>query len=226
MGNFNPISEFLFWQVVPRADSEFSLPCGIWTASPPKNMPQQMPPEAALLLPGPHCSSPWPDSNKMPAGSALGMFVANPVLNTVTLSRDLKAAGIEWIANIPSLAQHEADFRRDLSDVGIGTELEANVLTLLCDAGFRVMAVVGTADDAKRAVQTGASALLALPPVGSYETGFPSTRVRAGQIARIRSAFSALDLPVLGLLTKAEYPLQTTWPNGFDAGVVRPQRIS
>ncbi len=224
MSNFYQKSNILFWRIEPGSDSRHALPNGICTPNTP-DIPAQMPAEVALLLPGPHSAMPLPDKDSLPRGAGFGVFLANPILNISTLARELKLREIAWVANLPSVIQHDADFLRHLDDVGLGFEKEAALLAELREAGLRVLAAVASAPQARRAAGLGAEALLMLPPVAAFEAGFPSMRERAEQIARLRAGFPGLRLPVLGLLTKAEGRLQATWPEGLDAGLIRPSPV-
>lgn len=188
-------------------------------------MPEQMPPEVALLLPGPHSAAPLPAKDRLPRGAGFGVFLANPILHIATLARELRAREITWIANLPSVIQHDEDFLRHLNDVGLGFAKEATLMRLLREAGLRVLAAVADAGQARQAAELGAEALVLLPPVAAFEAGFPSMRERTEQIARLRAGLPELRLPLLGLITEAEGRLPATWPPGLDAGLIRPSPL-
>ena len=224
MSNFYQKSNILFWRIEAGSGLRQALPNGICTPDTP-DISGQMPPEVALLLPGPHSAAALPDKDRLPRGAGFGVFLANPILNITTLARELRAREIEWVANLPSVIQHDEDFLRHLNDVGLGFEKETALMSLLCDSGLRVLAAVADAGQARQAAELGAAALVALPPVAAFEAGFPSMRERAEQVARLRSGFPALRLPLLGLLSKAEGRLPATWPDDLDGGLIRPSPV-
>ena len=217
-------SNILFWRIESGSAPRQALPSGICTPGTP-DLPEQMPPEVALLLPGPHSAAPLPAKDRLPRGAGFGVFLANPILHIASLARELRAREITWIANLPSVIQHDEDFLRHLNDVGLGFAKEAALLRLLREAGLRVLAAVADAGQARQAAELGAAALAVLPPVAAFEAGFPSMRERAEQIARLRAGFPELRLPLLGLLSKAEGRLPATWPPGLNAGLIRPSPV-
>ena len=215
----------LFWPIEPGSGLRRALPNGICTPH-TADIPGSMPPEVALLLPGSHSAAPLPAKGRLPPGAGFGVFLANPILHIASLARELRAREITWIANLPSVIQHDEDFLRHLNDVGLGFAKEAALLRLLREAGLRVLAAVADAGQARQAAALGAAALAVLPPVAAFEAGFPSMRQRAEQIARLRAGYPELRLPLLGLLSKAEGRLPATWPPGLDAGLIRPAPVT
>lgn len=221
MSKSRPNSEILFWRIVAPDGVRHDLPAGICATVNP-NLPADLPPEVGLLLPGPQSSAPPPVADAVPANACAGVFLANPILNITTLTAELGARGIGWVANLPSLALHEPGFRGSLADVGLGFEREIEAMRLLRSAGLCVVAVVATPGDAEMSMDLGAGALLAVPPASAFKSGFPSARARAGQVAELRGGVPNIPIPVLGLLTDAEVSLRAAWPEGLDGGLCRP----
>lgn len=201
------------------------IPSSLFAASPP-NLKTRLPFEVALLLPIQKVSDPVPQNAANLSQIAAALFMANPLLNVATWSRHLLDRGVGWISNFPSVAQHEPLFRDHLSDVGLGPAQERELLSEFRAAGLRTLVCVSQDDDAQAAVSAGHDALLILPQVPAFEAGFPSVQHRQEQLLSIRSAIKDATTPVLGLLQPAEAAMPTTWPNGMDAGMIRPTASS
>jgi len=224
MGNFKREEKNLFWQISLKDRDSTDSPDGIFTRSNPVSSPQ-MPPEIALLLPGRHCDPRGLVLGPIPESAALGEFLANPVINVPKLILNLRERGTAWVANLPSLSQHDDEFRQSLSDVALSYDREVANLARIKAAGFKTIATVCTASDASRAVEVGVDALFAMPAVSAFEVGFPSIRHRSDQIESIRTVLPELNIPLLGLVNKAEAAFPTTWPKGLDGAVQRPERL-
>ena len=70
MSNFYKKSNILFWRIEAGSGLRQALPNGICTPDTP-DISGQMPPEVALLLPGPHSAAPLPDKDRLPRGGGL-----------------------------------------------------------------------------------------------------------------------------------------------------------
>lgn len=225
LGNILQNDKILFWKIIASTVEREALPKGIYTQRNTIASPR-MPPEVALLLPGQHCGPNRLELSKIPTNCAVGDFFANPVLNIHKLIQVLKSNNITWVTNLPSLSQHDTEFRHNLAEVGIGYEMEINALSQIKRAGIKIIAAAGTPADADLAKDLDLDALLVIPPVDAFETGFPSTFKRAAQIKIIRNTGISSEIALLGLVTQAENALVSTWPKGLDGAVMRPQPLT
>lgn len=220
MGNSGTDTEILFWRAVLAEGG----PSGICTAA-GRAIPPWLPYEIGLLLPGPQSAGPAAMPADIPGNAALGVFLSNPLLNIGKLVEAVTSAGVRWVANLPTVAQHDPEFRGHLEDVGLGYGRETAGLRTLREAGLKTIAAVATAEDAESAA-IDADMILVVPDVSAYGAGFPSAGVRSAQIAEVRRACPGYAKPLLGMLTEAEHRLPSTWPAGVDGGVIRPCAIS
>ncbi len=197
------------------------MPAHILASSNPA-LPDEVPLEISLLLPG--CQA--DDSLQFPFDDgrsySMGIFLANPTLNIQSLSKSMIKNGVSWISNFPTVMQHDAAFRMSLEEVNLGPNLELSRIQELTDTGINVLACVCEPDDAYGAVAAGAKALLVLPTTRAFAHGFPSAAKRQQQLRDIRDSLSNPEMPLLGLITRSEADLPVTWPKYMDAAVVRP----
>lgn len=125
--------------------------------------------------------------------------------------------GARWIVNLPSVAQHEDEFRRLLSEVDLDHRREMRALARIGAAGLDTLATVCRPADVEAAGTAAPRALFALPPVAAYGDGVPSLDRRFALEADIAAS---TDLPVLGLRASGE-------PAGErPAALLRPVRVS
>lgn len=215
---------FLEWasrRINSDIGSKNLIPDALFAAC-PQQLPPGLPYEVALLLPIQKVRDPVPDNLSNPSTIAAALFLANPLINTQIWMRHLRDRDVGWVANFPTVTQHEQGFRDRLTDVGLGFEKELSLLSDFGDYGFRILACVTSAEDAAEALKSGCHALLVLPKVSAFEGGFPSVQNRQSQLLQIRSAITDTNVPILGLLQPAEAALTSTWPKGMEAGMVRP----
>ncbi len=187
-----------------------------------------MPDEIALLLPN-HSgasglisevhSAPW----QMEA-RALGLFLADPFFNAEAETKRLREAGINWIANLPTVEQQDQEFVQLLGDVGLDRTLEIERLRHLSVSGFRVLAVVASPEAASAAIRVNPDAVFVIPPVADFAAGFPSFRQRGAAAREVLEAIRAVDWkgPLLGLAAESEVAHETLWPEALDGVVCRP----
>ena len=215
---------FLRWQIEPVPDLGPSLPLGIATIRPALRH-ELMPPEVGILLP---CA----DTNVVVlsaldaaperfAGLGIGLFLSDPFLNVDLAMRRLAAAGVAWIAALPSACQHENDFRQYLREVDLDLERERRVLAALSGAGFATIATVSSAADAAAAGGL-PTAVLVLPGVSAFVKGFPELAVRLDLERAVAARAPEHGRPLrLGL----RRPEETAEAGGLDGLVLRPKAL-
>lgn len=190
-----------------------------------------MPEEVAILLP----------TNQGPTGlienmvtdpaachnAILGLFLASPFLNVAVESTRLRRAGIDWIANLPSVGQHDEEFSQQLADVGLGFDRELECLAQFHSEGFRIAAVVADARTASAAAAIEPEAMIVLPRVADYAAGFPSLRQRSTAVQSVADAAGAAGWAgiLLGLGESREADSKSLWPNRLDGFVCRPEAV-
>jgi len=224
----------LTWRVVPRAAAqaiEAALPPAIVTVGTPFS-DESLPPEVALLLPNtPGAAGVLAAVSGRPhlqAGSALGLFLADPFLNVPGEVPRLKAVGIAAIANLPSVEQQDLDFAQQLGDVGLDFGREADRLGEFRRAGFAVIAVVAGAAAARAVRPLEPLAVVVVPRVADYAAGFPSFRRRGALAREVAAALAAEGWrgPLLGLAAASEAAYETLWPDVLDGVLCRPEPLN
>lgn len=207
------------------------LPSAIVTAGPPFRH-EGLPVEVGLLLPNTRGASAlianaveWPACC---AGRALGLFLADPFLNLSAEMAALKQAKIGCIANLPSVAQQDAEFVQQLEDVGLDFAREVDRLGQLRQGRFRVVGVVSDASAAARLAAVDPTAVVVLPRVADFAAGFPSFRQRGAIAQQVAGALAEAGWrgPLLGLATADEAAHETLWPEALDGVLCRPETLS
>lgn len=204
-----------------------ALPSQIFTASPSLRHPS-LPEEVSLLLPvQPNPQALVENILAAPAvleGAALGLFLANPFFSPPREAQRLAVAGLRWIANLPSVAQHDQEFAQQLSDVALDHARELAVLADFKAAGLRVLAIVSDTAEAQGAAALPADAVLVMPKSVDLAAGFPSLRQRGSAAQAIAAALhdSGWRGTLLGLATKSEAERPSLWPDAWDGLVCRP----
>ena len=212
---------FLEWKLVAtngRAEGR-SLPMGIVTIG-PAFQHERLPPEAGMLLPSADTNlvllSLLEARPERFAGLAAGLFLSDPFLNVDLAIKRLQAAGVTWIAALPSACQHEPDFRRYLREVDLDLERELRVLKVLEETGLSTISTVASAEDAA-VVASVATAVLVLPNTAEFADGFPDLAIRL----ELEEAAHQTDAPAplrLGLRS----PHEERWVGRLDGAVLRP----
>lgn len=190
-----------------------------------------LPPEVALLLPNQDTNRLMMDALARPdpviVNVGIGFFMADPFLNLDRIVGALRQAGIQWVANLPSVEQQDAVFTRQLTDIGLDHDRELSRLAALRGQGFRIAVSLSDADTAPAALAIDPDALIVLPRVADYAAGFPSFRQRGTVAQSIRQAAQAAGWtgPILGLGEASEVPHQTLWPEPVDGLICRPAMV-
>ncbi|MFZ0488015.1 MAG: hypothetical protein WAL83_13530 [Arenicellales bacterium] len=221
--------DYLSWRVVlrpgdPRAQD---IPGSVLTVGPQFHH-ESMPDEVGMLLPTNHGPTRLIDDVVADPtrcrDAMLGLFLANPFLNVTLEGARLRRAGVEWIVNLPSVAQQDDEFSSQLPDVGLDPDRERDSLARFRDQGFRITAVVADGRDAAAAAAIQPDAILVLPRVGHFAAGFPSLRQRSSAAQSVAEAVRAADWTgiLLGLGESRELDSEGLWASHLDGLVCRP----
>lgn len=220
----------LIWTVTWRDDAAFPDVFRALATPVPMLIADGLPAEVGLLLPNRNSQAAELALAEVVGrltepGVVLGLFLANPFLRIGPLVAACRAAGIDWVANLPSVSQQEPEFAQQLEDVGLDLGGELKRLDALRSAGLRIAAVATDADGACRVAEMGAECLIVMPRVSDFAVGFPSSRQRGAAIQDIRAALSeaAWHGPILGLGDETEASHPGLWPEGVDGLLVRPR---
>ncbi len=217
------------WAIVPKPGlpDTTPLPPQICTLR-PSLQHSSLPDEIGLLLP----VQPNPQTlvdqvvaaPSLLEGAALGLFLANPFFSPPREAERLAQIGLGWVANLPSVAQHDREFAQQLSDVALDHARELAALADFKAAGIRVHAVVSDATEAVAAAALPADAVLVMPKSADLAAGFPSLRQRGSAALTIARALQEVGWqgPLLALGTKSEAERPTLWPEAWDGVVCRP----
>ncbi|MDF1749190.1 MAG: hypothetical protein P1V34_09995 [Alphaproteobacteria bacterium] len=191
-----------------------------------------LPAEVSLLLPnqdGARALIKAIHAAEIPAQDALGLglFLADPFFIVDHQIDALKAAGISWITNLPSVAQHDDSFAQQLSEVQFNLTRELDRLAEFKAAGFRIAVTVTDATGATAACALDPDMLIVLPHVGDFSAGFPSFRHRGVSADAVSQAAkkSGWEGPIYGLGTTLEAESVRLWPDVLDGLICRPQRL-
>jgi len=231
------MSNVLEWRILPRntelKSSRPAFPASLVTLQPTID-PQELPVIVSLLLPnnpGTRSMIEWitgADSlyvNSVVADTVVGLFLANPFLNFQIDGPGMHRTGLRWVANLPTVDQHDDDFVRELSEVRLDPELEFQHLRQLQAQGFSTMAVVCTETVASLAAEFNPTAVLVVPKTENFIGGFPSMESRHQKVKDISSILSQANWtgPLLYLGLEAESADQQLWPDAVDAMVICPE---
>ncbi|MCP4329474.1 MAG: hypothetical protein GY791_13680 [Alphaproteobacteria bacterium] len=218
------------WRIVLRhggPDAAADIPAAVLTIG-PRFRQEGMPEEVSILLPtnaGPKRLIDAVAEGSAPVdGAILGLFLASPFLNVESEGRRLAQAGVRWVTNLPSVAQQDEEFARQLSDVDLDHRRELQSLAAVRDQGFRIAPVVADGADAVAAVDIAPDALIVLPRVADFAAGFPSLRQRGAAIQAVANAVAAAGWPgpVFGLGNTGEAEHERLWPERLDGMICRP----
>lgn len=220
------------WQIKLRSgDSRAGgLPASILTIG-PRFEAESMPDEVAILLPtnsGPirliDCVV---DDPGLCADAMLGLFLASPFLDVAPESARLRDAGVKWIANLPSVAQQDDEFARQLPDVGLDLQHELDCLSRFHVRGFKVAVAVSDAQGAVAAAAIEPEIMIVIPRVADFAAGFPSLRQRGTAAQSVFEAAHSAGWPgvLLGLGERRELESEGLWPGRLDGLVCRPATV-
>lgn len=207
---------FSKWTIRPQTGGA-TLPEALLTA--PAPLPaEDMAPVVSLLLPSSGGAEDLLAQLDRGSAPALGLFLADPNLVPARLVRMLERLGVGWVCNLPSVGQHEHEFRRYLSEVDLDHDREMRVLARLRAAGISTIATVSATRDVAGARAGDPSALLVVPPVPDFADAPPDLDRRRGLERAVRDA--AKGYPVIGLRAADEDG------EGLDAALLPPEPVS
>ncbi|GJL83210.1 MAG: hypothetical protein DHS20C01_28440 [marine bacterium B5-7] len=220
---------FMRWFVTPRLN-EADLPGEIITVRPGFDHPD-MPAEVAILLPsnrGPEILIDHViETTPLAADTMIGLFLANPLLNIQSAGKRLKHAKIKWVTNLPSVSQQDREFSGQLADVDLDHNRELSCLAQFKSFGFRIIAVVTDAEEAKAAVEINPDVIFVMPRVADFAAGFPSLRQRSSAAQAVAGSMHSHgwsgSLLGLGLENEIEHP--SLWPGTINALVHLPSVV-
>ena len=199
----------LLWTCSRKA-RELGLPTEFATVGPPFNEPD-VPVEAMILLPsgmGNEGLVQTIHSNAVsPPVSGVGLFLNDPFLRFSKTVGLLKASGVSWVANLPSVAQHDRAFRQQLDDVSFTVAHELSVLARFRSEGFKTLAVVSDLTQCDALLEHPADAVLRVQTTSDVQISFPSETQRNAATDEIARALQTMPSPppVMPLVTELEF---------------------
>lgn len=223
-------TERMVWRIVLRsrhAQRRDHAPSGIATIA-PRLRDRNMPYELAALLPANSGPSDLIADAVTDPGSfqdlALGLFISHPFLNIERERERLLGSGCRWIANLPSVAQQDEEFSRQLTDVALDQSREFDALKRFRQAGFGIAAVISDAAGAEAAVEVAPDIVIVLPRIGDYAAGFPSLRQRGSAVTTVHDVLRVGQWTgiLLCLAEDSEAEHETLWPGCVDGVLCRP----
>ena len=185
------------------------LPRGFLSMSPPFRN-DALPLESIALLPGssgsqgllqhiaanPACAQ----------GNGVGLFLGDPFLNLEQITQQLKKLEVQWICNLPSMAQHAEEFRNQLADVDISVAGELKALHEFRLHGFHTLAGLSSTDHLHTLVSHPADAILVLQTTDDLQISFPSLPQRLKKVTEIAAIAMIDKCKVLPVVTESELP--------------------
>ncbi|MBA4613381.1 hypothetical protein H1W37_17105 [Stappia taiwanensis] len=122
---------------------------------------------------------------------AAGLFMADCFLHVERTAEILRAAGIEWVCNLPTVGQHDRAFQHVLSQVNMGVDRELAVCDAFRTRGFRLLVAVSEAEAAPRWARLDPEAIAHVPGLAAFRTGRPALSQRRAAEAELRAALAA-----------------------------------
>jgi hypothetical protein len=221
------------WRLVPRKRKNphiSGIPGQFLTLSPRLNH-DRLPPEVALLLPnqdGVRSLIAGLDgaATETDEPLGLGLFLADPFFVAERNVESLKQAGVIWVTNLPTVAQHDDSFAQQLSEVRFDLARELERLSAFKAAGFRIAVTVTNAAGARAACEINPECLIVLPHVADFGAGFPSFRQRGASADAVSRAAQSTGWTgeIYGLGTALEAESESLWPDILDGLICRPER--
>lgn len=185
------------------------LPAGFVTFG-PAFLDPNLPTEVLMLLPSTQGSTGLlrrvQASPEIARRGGIGLFLGDPFLNRPQICAMLDRIGVNWVANLPALAQHDEDFLVDIADVGFSVANEIKALSAYRAEGFRTLAVVSSTNHCAAILAHPADAVLVVPNTRALQVSYPSLPQRQATVRDIEDILTGagLDIPVFPLVTTAE----------------------
>lgn len=217
------------WSISLKPDltKNISVPDSIVTYA-PSISDEDMPREVSILLP----THPGPqalidsisDAHACNASIAIGLFMPDPFLAVEREARKIRAMGVTWVSNLPTVEQHDEEFTQQLADVGLDRSKEHEALAGFKSAGLKIAVAVASAQASLEAVTLNPDTLIVIPRVSDFAAGFPSPRQRgaAAQLVKDAIAETGWRGPVLGYGDEREVDHSSQWPDCVDGMLFRP----
>jgi hypothetical protein len=226
--------ELMNWRIVLRSERKpalTSVPSSILTIAPQFHH-ENLPSEVGLLLPtnsGPRALiDTVVETPNLCRDAALGLFLADPLLNLTREHRRLSDAKVEWVSNLPSTEQQDIEFSQQLSDVGLDYKRERDMLASFRSAGFKIVAVVTDATAAAAMTEVYPEVVIVLPRIADFAAGFPSLHQRGSMTQEIFHVLQ--DAGWSGILLclgeTSELAHERQWPDKVDGLICRPELVS
>ncbi len=216
----------LHWKILPPPACR-AMPEGIITFAPAFTHPK-LPIEALTLLPKTACSqgllADIAENPELALNRIVGLFITDPFLNLSRIAKDFGRRNVTWVANLPTIAQHDEEFRSLVGDVGFGVKNEMAALAQLSKAGMRTLGAISDPSDALIVAAARPDAVFILPDFACLTKGFTSLATRLNLLEAMCEALSkeGYDGPVFGLFEASETTGRTmTLPAGAGA-ILRP----
>lgn len=209
-----------WWQCSAKARA-LGLPAGFLTFGPAFTN-TDLPIEALTLLPSGDCSrgliGALADNTAALPGLGVGLYLDDPFLNIERIARQFSDWSIAWVTNLPTIAQHDQQFRDDLRDVNFSVENELQTLLTFRAHGFKTLASVSNERQVASMSDYAPDAILVVQSTKDLQISFPSLSARQAQAHRVADALpdSLTDVSVLFQLTSNETARADL------AGVLRP----
>ena len=123
-------------------------------------------------------------------GAVTGLLVTDPAIKFERTIKSMKAANNRWVANLPTIGLHDAEFKSFLNEVALGVPAEIDILAKFKAHGIKIMAVLADFSEAKAMAKLNPDAVLIMPKVSDYLDGWPSLATRVENERTIRAALS------------------------------------
>jgi len=192
---------------------------------------ESMPPEVAVLLPANDGATDLfrilESIRGESAPRAAALFMSDPFVSPARDGKRLLELGVRWVANLPTVDQHDDEFTQYLADVGLNLDMEHKVLAAFQQSGLKIAATISDPDGVSTVAELKPDAVVVLPRVSDFAAGFPSPRQRSAVAQAVRSSLLAAGWtgPLLGFGDEREALLPTQWPEAVDGIVCRPTAI-
>lgn len=121
----------------------------------------------------------------------VGIFAADHFLKLSHLFPRLRRAKASWVCNLPTLAQHEANFQHYLSEIDLTLEHELSQLALCKEAGFKTLLIVTQRIDPVLLGGAQPDAIAIVPGVPEFTNGFPPIAQRQVLEAEVMQSLEA-----------------------------------
>ncbi|MGR3659784.1 MAG: phosphoenolpyruvate hydrolase family protein [Paracoccaceae bacterium] len=139
-------------------------------------------------------------------GAITGLLVTDPAINFERTIKSMKAANNRWVANLPTIGLHDAEFKSFLNEVALGVSKEIEILAKFKARGIKIMAVLADFPQAEAMALLDPDAIVILPKVSGFLDGWPSLATRKKNERVLRAALSqnGWNGPCLGYRAKNE----------------------